>query len=330
MATLTERAGYWILNWSDGQGRHRTSLGRTDVLPKAEALSILRAKQYELSTGATILRANRAPVATFGEFCRQYIPWHNAEYPDSHFRVAQIVEQHLLPKFEFTPLDRMTISDVEEWKTGRRFRVRGSTVTKELRVLQAILNRAVTMGLIPANPVAAVKAPRQLDSKPHRFYEADELARLYVGTYAAVWKLMANTGIRRGEAQMLRWSWIGAESLKILSTDDERTKGGHWREIPLSDGAREALGSLPRVGDYVLAKVAPESLSRAFLRDARRAGLDGSLHTLRHTYISHLVRLGVPIRTVQLYAGHAHITTTEKYAYLSPGTAPAPVLRLAL
>ena len=47
-------------------------------------------------------------------------------------------------------------------------------------------------------------------------------------------------------------------------------------------------------------------------------------------YISHLVRAGVPIRTVQLYAGHAHIATTEAYAYLSPGAAPVQALRLAI
>lgn len=42
------------------------------------------------------------------------------------------------------------------------------------------------------------------------------------------------------------------------------------------------------------------------------------------------VRAGVPLRTVQLYAGHAHYTTTEGYAYLAPGAAPAQALRLAI
>ena len=65
--------------------------------------------------------------------------------------------------------------------------------------------------------------------------------------------------------------------------------------------------------------IRPESLSRAFLHDAARANLDGSLHTLRHTFISHLVMQGVPLRTVQVIAGHAHFTTTERYAHLAPG-----------
>lgn len=39
---------------------------------------------------------------------------------------------------------------------------------------------------------------------------------------------------------------------------------------------------------------------------------------LRHTFASHLVMNGVPIRTVQLLPGHADSTTTMVYAHLSP------------
>jgi len=145
-----------------------------------------------------------------------------------------------------------------------------------------------------------------------------------------VWKLYANTGMRRMEGLQLLRKWVGSDGLKIVSTGEERTKSGQWREIPLTDSAREALEALPRSGPYVLPRMHPASLSRFAIKDAQRAGLDGSLHTLRHTYISHLVRAGVPLRTVQLYAGHAHITTTEGYAYLSPGQTPAPVLKLAI
>lgn len=129
---------------------------------------------------------------------------------------------------------------------------------------------------------------------------------------------------------MLRWLWIRETTVRILSAEDERTKSGKWRDIPMSDGAREALQGMKRDGPYILPRIQPESLSRAFAKDAGRAGLDGTLHTLRHTYISHLVRSGVPLRTVQMYAGHAHMTTTEKYAYLDPGSAPEQALKLAI
>lgn len=335
MATLTVRRGYYVLNWRDSAGRHRKTLGRKDILPKRDAEGILRAKQFELSTGAKLLRIGRSPAPEFGQFAREYLGWHRGEFPSSHFRVAQIVEDHLLPRWEFTPLDLLSIQAVEQFKSERRPLARASTITKELRVLQAMMNRAVALGVIPANPITAVKAPRILDAKPHQFYEAGELARLYAKAspkHAAIWKLMANTGLRRGEARALRWSWIGKNTMRVLSTEDERTKSGNWREIPLSDGARKALDVLRSLvkGARVLPQITPPSLSREFARDAKAAGIGGSLHTLRHTFISHLVRAGVPIRTVQMYAGHAHITTTEGYAYLAPGAAPLPALRLAI
>ena len=64
--------------------------------------------------------------------------------------------------------------------------------------------------------------------------------------------------------------------------------------------------------------------------DITRADLPGSLHSLRHTYICHLLLALVPIRTVQLHAGHASIATTEKYAYQVLRQDPEAALRLAI
>ena len=167
-----------------------------------------------------------------------------------------------MPRFEFKPLDILSTEDGEQFKTERRFLAKAATVIKELRVWQALMNRAVALKMIAQNPIAAVKAPRNLDSKPHRFYEADELLALYAACRvkvnsgegpqpdsmrAFVWKLYANTGMRRMEGLHLLRKWVGTDGLKIVSTGEERTKSGEWREIPLSDGAREALETLPKV-----------------------------------------------------------------------------------
>lgn len=62
----------------------------------------------------------------------------------------------------------------------------------------------------------------------------------------------------------------------------------------------------------------PRSLTREFERCLARAKIDGSLHCLRHTFCSHLVMKGVPLRTVQLLAGHSSYAVTERYAHLAP------------
>jgi integrase len=140
---------------------------------------------------------------------------------------------------------------------------KSQTVTKELRTLKAVLNKAVECGELARNPVANVDAPTKLDSKTAPFFTVEELGLIY-GAYCAVvnnglgpqpdpvhartWRLFANTGIRRTEGLIVRWNWVGREAMKILSTDEQRTKSGKWREIPLTDGAREALKELPRDG----------------------------------------------------------------------------------
>jgi len=43
------------------------------------------------------------------------------------------------------------------------------------------------------------------------------------------------------------------------------------------------------------------------------------IHTMRHTFASHLVMKGVSIRTVQELLGHSSISVTEMYSHLSTG-----------
>jgi site-specific recombinase XerD len=42
------------------------------------------------------------------------------------------------------------------------------------------------------------------------------------------------------------------------------------------------------------------------------------------------VQSGVPLRTVQVLAGHASYTTTERYAHLAPSTLRDSIARLSL
>ena len=73
-----------------------------------------------------------------------------------------------------------------------------------------------------------------------------------------------------------------------------------------------------------------KSVKTAFQKACKKAGLEGvSVHSLRHTFASHLIMAGVPIKTGQVLLGHKSIgTTLDIYGHLSPEHIALAVNRL--
>lgn len=323
MATIYRRGRNWYLNWREGGKRFRLSLG---PVSKREAETTRQAKELELRTGQRILSTGKL----LSDFAEDYLEWHAAEYPTSHFRIEGIYRNHLAA-FHNRPMDAITVMEVEQWKSARLQEASRATVRKELSALQAILNQAVAWGVIAENPVKHVKKPKEISSKDPHWYTKDQLKAIYkaAGNRAPLWQFMANTGIRRQEAINLKWEDIRHGRVYVLSTEEARTKSGKYRSVPLSDGASKALEKL-KGQPFPFPQVFPQSLSRMFVTDARAAGQGGSIHSLRHTFISTLVQKGVPLRIVQELAGHASIKTTERYAHLAPSDPLDAVKKLRL
>jgi len=302
---------YWI-SWWDNGSHHRESLKTRD---KKEAALLCKAK--ELSLGGHDVTAHNPTV--FRNFCKSYLEWHKNTLPDSHQRVAQITKDYLIPSFGGLKLDEITPLHVETWRANRRG-VTNGTINKELRTLKAIMHKALEWEVMSRDRLVGVKDLQELDSKPKNFFTVQQLTAIYGADceYSPVWKLLANTGMRRAEAVNLRWDNVFEDKIHVLSMTGRRTKSKKWRAIPVSPGCATALSSLNRESVYVLPRDHKDSLSRRFRKVLKRLGYSGTLHDLRHTFISHLVMQGVPLRTVQVLAGHSRIETTEGYAHLSP------------
>ena len=145
---------------------------------------------------------------------------------------------------------------------------------------------------------------------------------------------MVNSGLRVSEFAQLKWQHVTKDGINVVSSTEASDKIGKASFYPFKHSVIEfILMSLKKSanGDYVSQGMAASGIITSFKRSAKRADLTRcGVHMLRHTFISHLVMAGVPIRTVQELAGHASIKTTERYAHLFPQAMAEAVNRLAL
>lgn len=278
---------------------------------------------------------NRKEVPTLQEFSQEFM----ATYARVNNKPSEIVSKnyalrrYLLPQLGARCLDSITRRDVEGLKA--RLMDHGlspKTSNNVVAVLSKILRYAEEIELIDKVPrFKLMKVPEPTFD----FLDFAETRRLLDAARDQDWRIMIltalRTGLRFGELCELRWADVDLVAGRLVVRRSYvrghvgTPKSGKGREIPLSPETGQALKAHRHLrGELVFCK--PDGGRRihrradvALKKICRRAGLRSiGWHVLRHTFASHLVMRGVPLKAVQELLGHSTIQMTMRYAHLAP------------
>ena len=325
MATLSKRGKSWVLQWSENGKQNRKSLGPVALLSKSKATEIMKAKEAELSAGVRLLSGLRSKDSVnVRQYYEKYFMEHyratRAEL--SADRLESAFSLYLLEFFGSMLISDVCDSDMQDYVAKRmKAGAHANTIKHELSSIRTLLKSAYAKYGIPSR-VTSSHAPKNVESKPPIFYSSGEMERIYDQCnpyWAAVFKFIANTGMRRREVKQLKWENVKEHYIEIVSTRSERTKSGRWRKVPLSPGAKDALAVIKKFTEnveYVMREVDVQTYTIMFKRAVEAAGLKGTLHSLRHSFASAIVQTGSGLQVAQSLLGHKNITTTQIYAHL--------------
>jgi integrase len=230
---------------------------------------------------------------------------------------------------------------------------------KTVRNIHLMLNKALAdahrKGLVVRNVASmadgpSLKARRRGEIKA---WDADQL-RIFLESVAGhrlhpAFHLSAHTGMRRGEVLGLRWCDVDFERERLsvrqalvaiaydVQMSDVKTGAGR-RTIDLDLGTldvlrcwrmartEEAGGVEPLDSDLLFTKpdgswIHPQSFSQILDRKVEKLGVPTiSLHDLRHTHATLLLKAGVPVKVVSERLGHASAAfTMSVYQHVLPG-----------
>ena len=146
--------------------------------------------------------------------------------------------------------------------------------------------------------------------------------------YRAALSIAYGAGLRAAEVCMLKIGDIDSDRMLIHV---EQGKGRKDRKVLLSPGLLELLRDYWREarpqgwlfpGKPKINPLSPRQLNRAFTSAKAMAGVTkvATLHTLRHSFATHLLEANTDVRVIQVLLGHAKLTTTAQYTHVATKT----------
>jgi integrase/recombinase XerD len=216
-----------------------------------------------------------------------------------------------------------------------------ASVARKVAAVKSFFQYMQAEGAIQTNPTESLESPRvgKTLPKPLSVQQVDELLEQPAKKSTpealrdrAMLEVLYATGLRVTELVSLDLDSISLDprspSARCLG------KGAKERSVPIHEQAMQALiGYLndgrPRLVKHkkeraLFVNRRGERLTRQgfwliLKQYAQAAGIDGSVtpHSLRHSFATHMLRGGAPLRSVQELLGHANISTTQVYTQIT-------------
>ena len=242
------------------------------------------------------------------------------------------VERFLLKRFRlsdipFSALDRSFIDKFDLYLRTER-KLAPNTIVLYMSRLHTVINKAIAVGIITADPFAGYEPPRP--ERKRRYLTKEELKRLMTTPLPSprlylvrdLFLFSCYTGISYGDmcrltAENLETSEDGATWIKAM-----REKTNVEFEIPLLDLPLHIIDKYRDTtpDGKLLPIYGNAELNKGLKLLAAACGIDRKLtfHMARHTYATEItLSHGVPMETVSRMLGHSRVDTTQIYAQVT-------------
>jgi integrase len=297
----------------------------------------------------------------FGDYLGEWLDAIRAKVrPSTHYSYRRKVDEYVRPRIGGIRLAHLSASNLNivyadllatGGRGGRPLSPR--TILYTHAVIRKALADAVRWGRIARNVADGADPPKHRTPEMHTWTADDVrsfLRHVERDRLAAVWRLAATTGMRRGELLGLRWPDLDLDAGRVAirrslvmagsvpAFSDPKTARGR-RSVALDRGTvaairehrkrqaeeRLAFGPAYRDGDLVFAQedgspIDPDRFTKMFTGHVRAAGLPRiRLHDLRHTHATLALAAGVHPKVVSERLGHATVSLTlDTYSHAIP------------
>ncbi|MBR5934164.1 MAG: tyrosine recombinase [Treponema sp.] len=248
------------------------------------------------------------------------------------------VQQFLLwCQKEKIKLASITVKDLIYYSAWRKTTgITELTLAKDLSALRALGEFLVRERIWQENYALVLDRPKSsrpipdvltLDEVDHLLESIDTSTPLGLRD-RTIFELIYSCGLRISECCTLKTVNVHLEEEFILV----KGKGGKERIIPFGKKARDLLEEYfnnvrplltgPKIVQEVFVNYRGEPISRKgvwkkFKEILKTTGLDCKVHTLRHSFATHLLEGGADLMTVQELLGHSDLATTQIYTHVS-------------